>query len=354
LFELREKIEMKNFKICHVNLAKGFGGGERQSLELALGLKKKEVDQLFVVRESGQLEHKLKDEKIPFISVRDIFSGHFNKKIDNKYILHAHDGKAVHWCSLQKFLFKNKMIVTRRVINPISEDFLTKKSYEQADVLVGISSAVVSQFRKSSLTAKILLIPDSFIQYGSDPKEAKRIKDFFRGAFLVIHAAALEKHKGVEVTINCARRLEKDFPDIRFAILGKGNEEGNLKKLANGLKNIKFFGFQSNMGDWLCCADVSVLPSYQEGLGSVLLESMKGGVAVIGSDVGGIPDLIEDNVNGFLIEPGNDGQLARDIIELYSNKGKRDSFVKKSYEKIKRFDPKVVLEDYLQLYNSLK
>jgi len=345
---------MKKFKVCHVNLAKGFGGGERQSLELALGLEKKGVDQLFVVRKFGQLEGKLKGGDIPFVSVNNIFSGHLNKEIGRRYILHAHDGKAVHWCSIHKFFFKNKMVVTRRVVNPIKESFFSRKSYEQADALVGISSAVMAQFNKLHLPVPKLLIPDSYVEFRSDHNEKKKIRVFFEGAFLVIHAAALEKHKGVEVTINCARRLEKDFPNIRFAILGKGKEEMNLRRLAHGLRNIDFLGFQSNMGDWLGCADISVLPSYQEGLGSVLLESMKEGVAVIGTKVGGIPDLIDDNINGFLIDQGSDEQLARCIVELYLNKAKRDSFVEKSFEKIKRFEPKVILENYYQLYKSLK
>ncbi len=344
---------MKDIKVCHVNLAKGFGGGERQTLELALGLEKKGVDQLFVVRKSGQLEQKLKEKNIPFVTVTNVFSGHLNKKIDNKYILHAHDGKAVHWCSLHKLFFKNKIVVTRRVVNPIKASFLTRMSYEQADVLVGISSAVISQFRKSNLSKKTILIPDSFIKFESEPKEKEKIKEIFKGAFLVIHAATLEKHKGVEVTVNSARRLEKDYPNIRFAILGNGKEEGKLRRLAQGLKNIQFFGFQNNIGAWLGCADIAVLPSYKEGLGSVLLESMKEGVAVIGSRVGGIPDLIEDNVNGFLIEPGNDEQLAKYIADLYLDKDKRTSFVKKSFEKIKIFDPKLILANYLRLYKSL-
>ena len=70
----------------------------------------------------------------------------------------------------------------------------------------------------------------------------------------------------------------------------------------------------------MACVDVAVLPSYFEGMGRVLLEAMAMGKPVVGTRVGGIPDLIEDGVNGFLVEPGNEIQLTEAILRILTEK----------------------------------
>jgi glycosyltransferase involved in cell wall biosynthesis len=87
------------------------------------------------------------------------------------------------------------------------------------------------------------------------------------------------------------------------------------------------------------CADVFVLPSIQklgntEGLGVVLLEAMASGCPVIGTNVGGIPDIITDGDNGFLVPERDSAQLAEKIIRLLSDAKLRETFRKNGYARI--------------------
>ena len=80
-----------------------------------------------------------------------------------------------------------------------------------------------------------------------------------------------------------------------------------------------FEGIRNNIPDILSAIDIFVLPSLSEGLGLALLEAMATGKPVIGSNVGGIPELIEEGVNGYLVTPANPVQLSEAIIKLALN-----------------------------------
>jgi len=91
----------------------------------------------------------------------------------------------------------------------------------------------------------------------------------------------------------------------------------------------RFCGFQRNLPDWLTAADFAVVPSHVEPLGNATLEAMAHCLPVIGSRVGGIPEMIDDEATGLLVEPRDPAQLATaigrliDDAELRSRLGRR-------------------------------
>ena len=129
--------------------------------------------------------------------------------------------------------------------------------------------------------------------------------------------------KGHILLIQAFEAVLNRFPNIKLIIVGEGYLMGKLKNMVSskGLVNkVLFTGFQENVREILACVDVAVLPSYFEGMGRVLLEAMAMEKPVVGTRVGGIPDLIEDGVNGFLVEPGNEIQLTEAILRILTEK----------------------------------
>jgi len=129
--------------------------------------------------------------------------------------------------------------------------------------------------------------------------------------------------KGHILLIQAFETLLNRFPNVKLVIVGEGYLKCKLKSMVSGkgLDNkVLFTGFQENVREILACVDVAVLPSYFEGMGRVLLEAMAMEKPVVGTRVGGIPDLIEDGVNGFLVEPGNVIQLAEAILRILTEK----------------------------------
>lgn len=140
--------------------------------------------------------------------------------------------------------------------------------------------------------------------------------------FLVGIIARLSDVKGHTYLIQALPEIIKKFSNTKLLIIGQGKtREALIKEVGRlGLKsNIIFIPEARNTQDWLAAMDIFVLPSLQEGLGLALMEAMAQGVAVVGSAVGGIKTLIQDNVNGLLVAPADVSALAQAIITLLSD-----------------------------------
>jgi glycosyltransferase involved in cell wall biosynthesis len=130
--------------------------------------------------------------------------------------------------------------------------------------------------------------------------------------------------KGLEQFLEAAAAIRMRVPDARFLIVGETapNDRPYLSVLTNlagrlGLSDrVVFAGLRTDVPQLLASATVSVMPSLNEALSNVLLESMAAGVPVVATRVGGTPEAIQDGVNGLLVEPGDPAALAQAIGHL--------------------------------------
>ena len=125
--------------------------------------------------------------------------------------------------------------------------------------------------------------------------------------------------KGHATLISAFSAVRKKMGEGCLVIVGEGPIRGALEGLVRrkGLQeHVIFTGFQKDVAPMISMFDVSVLPSFFEGMGRVLLESMAMGIPVIGSCVGGIPDIIRHGKDGFLVPPGDEKALAAAIVKL--------------------------------------
>ena len=130
--------------------------------------------------------------------------------------------------------------------------------------------------------------------------------------------ANLFPRKGCEVLIAAVGEIAPRNPDLHCLIVGGGDrsyrDELNRLVRERGLnERVTFAGFQGEVPAYLAAMDVFVLPSLMEGFGIVLLEAMAAGRAVVASAVGGIPEIVEDRVTGFLVPPKDPHALAEKV-----------------------------------------
>jgi len=173
----------------------------------------------------------------------------------------------------------------------------------------------------------------------------------------ILFVGVLEKVKGIEYLIEAFSKIEKEFPQFKLVLIGKGSKRKNLEYLISNLKlsdKVEFKGklsleeTKNVMKNCYCL----VLPSLSEGLGRVLMEAMALGKPVIGSNVGGIPDLIKDGENGFLFEPKNSDQLTEKLRILLRDKNLAIEMGKKGREFIKEnFSDEKYIENYIKMIN---
>lgn len=163
--------------------------------------------------------------------------------------------------------------------------------------------------------------------------------------------------KGVDIAIKAlSRTISKT---LRLSIIGKGPSLGEMKNLAESLgvrKRIDFLGFLSSKKilSEMRKAQMLCVPSRMDTSPNVLSEAHAAGLPVIGTMVGGIPDMIEDGVDGFLVESGDYMQMAQCMDKLASDNGLRRLFGEKGREKVASLNnSNVVGEAHLKVYNKL-
>jgi len=139
----------------------------------------------------------------------------------------------------------------------------------------------------------------------------------------------LDYSKGVDILIEAFTKVLKEIPDAVLEIAGKGSQETELKKTVASfnIKDRVIFKGAISYGEvlnFLSSVNFLVVPSRSDNLPTVALEALSVASPVIGSDAGGIPDIIIDGFNGLLFENENTEDLSKKIIELFGNRERRN------------------------------
>ncbi len=341
--------------IAHVNFAKGFRGGERQTQLLIEQLSLQGYQQKLLTRVDSELAQSCSHiENLEIIPTRKPYIFHAST-VKGSTLIQAHETKALQFAYFAHLLYNIPYVVTRRVDNPLKTNFLNKKMYAAAFKTVVLSKAIQKEVLRVSPDAKTEIIPSAFSDSSVDKVEASKIQERFKGKFLIGNVGALvDSHKGQSFLIEAARKLESTHPDIHFILLGRGEDEERFKKQAEGLTNITFEGFVNNVNDYISCFDLFVFPSRHEGLGSVLFDVMQLSVPIIATDVGGIPDIITNGENGILVPACDAGAIEESIISLYNNKEKREQLSKNALKSIHMYAPENMAKRYQKLYKTIK
>jgi len=178
------------------------------------------------------------------------------------------------------------------------------------------------------------------------------------GEKLVLFAGMLVFLKGVHVLIQAMKFVIRQIPDAKLLIIGRGGYKGQLEKLVNELElkgKVEFVDYvpQAALREYMRSCRVLVLPSLSEGWGRVLIEVMACAKPVIGTNVGGIPSLIHDGVNGFLIPPNDPEALAERIVYLLSREGEAARMGAKGREFVARtFSTEKYVEGYARVLDE--
>ena len=163
--------------------------------------------------------------------------------------------------------------------------------------------------------------------------------------------AELHKNKGLEYAIEAVSKLTTPF---LFFIIGEGKERKKLEDLIEkyNLKDKVFLtGFVDNANQYLKAFDIFMLTSIKEGLPYTLLEAGYIGLPCVSTNVGGIPDIIENGVSGILVTKARTGEITRALEYLIQNPDKQKSYGEKLKEKVEKdFSLDQMLEKTLELY----
>jgi glycosyltransferase involved in cell wall biosynthesis len=205
------------------------------------------------------------------------------------------------------------------------------------------------QIQRLQILNNVILQPD-FTNKSLDKAAISTVNFLFLGR--------IGKRKGIFDVMGVIIKHKDFFSKKMKLFIGGDGEVENLKQLIkeNNLEEIVEYlgwvqGEQKNM--LFSKADVYILPSYSEGLPISILEAMSFKLPVISTPVGGIPEIVEDNTNGKLVEPGNYEQIYSALQFFVERHEKIQEFGLASYQKVKRFFPDNVFDQLRKIYTNL-
>lgn len=220
---------------------------------------------------------------------------------------------------------------------------LGRKSLNSANRIITLSPNGVRYLQKLGIESrKIQIIPNGIdierFQLNADSLKFKKNSDN-----VILFVGSLTLQKGVHHLIRSMPMILREIPNARLIIVGPDyGYRKHLEDLAKDIGLISRVLFTGPLyGDELCAfyhlCDVFCLPSSREGLPTVILEAMACGKPIIASNVGGIPDIVENNISGILVDYGNEKKLARSIIKLLSNKSLLNNMGCRGIEIVKNY-----------------
>lgn len=239
------------------------------------------------------------------------------------------------------------------IIGPLYSKQLMRKRLsfaEKADAVVSISRSIESYVTNLFKPEKSYVIHNivEIDRYKQLPKEEFKSDILFLGN--------LEKPKGCEYLIKSMTGIVKKRPDIKLRIIGRGAEEPLLKRLSNSLKlekNISFEGFvdYEKIPSYYASTSVVVFPSiWPEPFGRISVEAMASGKPVVAARVGGIPEVVEHEKTGLLVEPGNSSQIAEAVLYLLENEDIAKKMGENGKEEAKKYSSKAISRQYIEVY----
>jgi len=171
----------------------------------------------------------------------------------------------------------------------------------------------------------------------------------------ILYVGGLSKHKGVHILLNAFREIKSK--NIRLHILGSGKDEDEFKRIADGDSRIIFHGFVhgEELVKFYQRANITIVPSiWYEPFGLIIIESFKHGTPVIGSRIGGIPEIIEDGYNGLLFEAGNVDGLKEMLDNLIGNPSELKRLEKGAFGSVKKYDMDKYVRKLEELYGGVR
>lgn len=350
------------------------GGGELSFFDLLANLDKERYEPFIVCPYSGTLVQKLEKNQysvkiiempsIRKLNVFKIISGikHLSKWIQQNQIklIHANGSRCALYAVLAAKIAKVPIIWHVRILDkdPWLDPILSKLS----NLIIVNSNAVKKRFAKSKKAFSKTVVIYNGIDFKKLYSSSLSI-DLRKDLSISSHDPVIgmigrtDLYKDHETLLYSVKEVIKSIPKTKLLLIGDGEKYSQIKKLSEELnisKSVYFLGVRDNIVDFYKALDVFVLSSKSEGFGRVLVEAMAIKRPVIGTNIGGIPEIIENNVSGILVPKNEPNELAQAILNLIQN----PKFAKRlAYQAEKQVHERFCIDTHVknvqQIYDSI-
>jgi glycosyltransferase involved in cell wall biosynthesis len=318
----------------HVDTARTWRGGQQQVEYTVLGLRALGQRAALVAAPDGELFRRMQEghDLIPLApqSEVDLAASWRLSRILKQLapdVVHAHDPHAVAMASTALSMSapatRPILIASRRIEYPIAKNSLSRWKYRQVDCFIAVSDAVRERLVVDGVPRERIAVVHDGIDIGRlerlEPVDAHA--EFFlpHNAPIVGNVGALVAQKDQRHLVEAAVLVVREVPDVRFVILGEGELREPLERQIHEHhleRHVLLPGFRADVLALMKSFDVFAISSIHEGLCSSLIDAMAESKPCVGTRVGGVPEVIEDGVTGYLVEPRDAKALAARLVTL--------------------------------------
>jgi glycosyltransferase involved in cell wall biosynthesis len=360
-------------KILHINTERTWRGGEQQTLYLLRSLIERGIGCHLVSQAESPMAQKALEAGVEVFPIAmhgeaDLPASLRIRNLITRYgydIVHSHTSHAHTLAFFASVGCKTCRLVTRRVdfsifrnrflpINGIKYRFM-------ADHYIAISHKIKEVMVNDGIAAERISVVHSGIDLerfrAATGEHLLSEFDIKVGEKIVINVAHLAGHKGQKYLVEAIPHVLAQLPNTRFFIVGQGELMAALKAQASALglnRELVFTGFRRDVGAFYKFADLCVMSSVEEGLGTAVLDALACGTPVVATAAGGLPEIIDDGKTGRLVAPADPAALAEGIVELLSRKELADAMAAAGRARVQRlFSIDTMADKNLEVYQAI-
>jgi glycosyltransferase involved in cell wall biosynthesis len=246
----------------------------------------------------------------------------------------------------QNFWYKRKHFLFNRITYNVADGILVNSNHLKKSILAYMSRVE----RKIYVIPNVLDIPENI-----DPIPMELCQLRQKGKFVVGIVGRFAAEKEPILALEALNKLINKIPEICFVFVGDGKLLDKCKEYVqqHGLESSCYFaGFHEDVFPWYRGFDVYLLTSSKEGLPNTVLEALGMGLPIVSTAVGAVPDIIENNQNGLLVEPYNCEALTAVISQIYNSSEMRNRLSRNGKVTSKKFSI-TTIKTYENMYRSL-
>ena len=367
---LNKKFDQK-LKIIHVDAYPGWRGGEKQLIELMNGLISRGFNNVLFCKSSSEISKHaqklgLEVKHLPFKGEWDLLSAYKLRlyiKRENIDIVHVHDSHA-HTIAFFALLGLNscKLVVARRVDFHLHSFFSRKFKYAKVvSKIISVSNAVKNILISDGIDPDLIVtIRDGFVPNtfdGTDKKISQKSKfGLDENSVVITTVAALAPHKAHHVLLKAASLVVKKHPGVKFILAGEGEMRPRIEKDIANLDlsaSVLLLGFVKDIGSVYMASDIFAISSSEEGLCSSILDAMYFDLPIVATSAGGIPEIVQDKVNGFIVPVYDYMAFAERLNVLIESPERRKKMGLRSSDILMQNTVEHTIENTISVYQKL-
>lgn len=231
-------------------------------------------------------------------------------------------------------------------------------SIEASDAITTVSKYMAEEAKNNlNIDKKIHVIPNFVDHEAYQPAPCHIIDNPRPRGITLVHVSNFRPVKRIEDLIYSMCIITKKEPNAQLILVGDGPERHRIERLIDKLdlrKNILVTGYRSDVAAMMNCADALVLCSETENAPLTILEGMSCGLPIIASNVGGIPEQVQDGENGFLVPVKHPEKIAEAALKLNSDPNLLTKMGENARNTIlKKYTTDKVLAQYIEVYENL-